>query len=331
MIARVLSLVVLLVPLHALRLGLVMDEAHPIIPTQFAIPSLKWELYARARSKEKTGDFSPLIPRIRRTYIYKTEDEYINAYGSYSYALTFKKAGWDCLRHYEILMAGTVPYFLGLDKIPKKTMHKFPRELVREAMTLPGVPTEAEVEQSLKKHRRAPPINHTIFPLAKFNDLRKKLIEYTQNNLLAKHTNVQTGDTVAISNGHDHIVGSHGMDYQRNTVVIGLLEQGKKVITTFDISHLFDDFKGSTSRLYGHGFTMSRSIPSSLKKNWNFSSVSQINNMTDIESYIVASSGDDEFPEHNPFEGHEVMCVDGSDPTLSLPPYCTVTYQRENH
>merc|ERR1719356_995616 len=120
------------------------------------------------------------------------------------------------------------------------------------------------------------------------------------------------------------------MDYQRNTIVIGLLEQGKKVFTTFDISHLFDDFnKSLVTKLYKKGFTISRSLPSSLKRNWNFSSVKEINNMTGIKSYIVPSSGNKQFPEKNPFLADETMCVDGSDYMLSPPSYCTVTYRRE--
>ena len=43
------------------------------------------------------------------------------------------------MRHYEILAAGAVPYFLGLAHCPSRTMAAFPRHLVLQAMALPGL------------------------------------------------------------------------------------------------------------------------------------------------------------------------------------------------
>jgi hypothetical protein len=31
-----------------------------------------------------------------------------------------KKGGWDCLRHYEIIGNGCMPYFENIEKCPKK-------------------------------------------------------------------------------------------------------------------------------------------------------------------------------------------------------------------
>ena len=67
-----------------------------------------------------------MIPGETSTYLYSNEKDYINGYGDCLYALTKKKGGWECLRHYEILLAGTVPYFLDIKLIPEKTMYKYP-------------------------------------------------------------------------------------------------------------------------------------------------------------------------------------------------------------
>ena len=43
-----------------------------------------------------------------------------------------EKAGWDCLRHYEIIGNGTIPYFHELEDCPPDTLHSFPKELILE-------------------------------------------------------------------------------------------------------------------------------------------------------------------------------------------------------
>src|SRR5690606_14734444 len=45
---------------------------------------------------------------------------------------TFKKAGWDCLRHYEIIANGCLPYFVNLESCPNKTLTALPKALLLE-------------------------------------------------------------------------------------------------------------------------------------------------------------------------------------------------------
>ncbi|AFZ53323.1 hypothetical protein [Cyanobacterium aponinum] len=47
-----------------------------------------------------------------------------------------KKAGWDCLRHYEIIAQGCAPYFLDIRELPYLTMHRFPRYEVLKLMQI---------------------------------------------------------------------------------------------------------------------------------------------------------------------------------------------------
>jgi len=42
---------------------------------------------------------------------YKNEKDYYQSYQNSIFALSYKKAGWDSLRHYEILMNGCIPLF----------------------------------------------------------------------------------------------------------------------------------------------------------------------------------------------------------------------------
>jgi hypothetical protein len=49
---------------------------------------------------------------------YASESEYFQALRRSRFAVTCKRAGWDCLRHYEIAASGCVPCFRFLDRKP---------------------------------------------------------------------------------------------------------------------------------------------------------------------------------------------------------------------
>jgi len=102
---------------------------HPIV---FSIPEEK--ICTCAPVKDKL--LSSLIPGRRSTYIYMTEHDYYNEYKRSYFAMTTKKGGWDCMRHYEILANGCVPYFPDIEKCPPNTMALFPKELTIQGNSL---------------------------------------------------------------------------------------------------------------------------------------------------------------------------------------------------
>ncbi len=92
-------------------------------PIAFAIP----ENRIGTVSRQKTKLLAFIDPRDPRTYIYHDERDYYGDYAESLFAVTKKKAGWDCLRHYEILANGCIPYFPDLDHCPPATMVFFPK------------------------------------------------------------------------------------------------------------------------------------------------------------------------------------------------------------
>ncbi len=52
------------------------------------------------------------------SYAFLNQVDYFNDIAQSRFGITTKRAGWDCLRHYEIAAAGTVPCFRELDKKP---------------------------------------------------------------------------------------------------------------------------------------------------------------------------------------------------------------------
>ncbi|MBK7722250.1 MAG: hypothetical protein IPI32_08515 [Austwickia sp.] len=101
----------------------------------FAIPSHKTSF-----DTPKTRDLAICDPRDRSTYIYDTEADYYHGYAESRYAVTVKKAGWDCMRHYEILANGCLPLFLDVGGCPPATMTHFPKDACLELLQRPLTP-----------------------------------------------------------------------------------------------------------------------------------------------------------------------------------------------
>lgn len=105
-------------------------------PIQFAIPKEK----ILKDGPPKSRLMAPMDPLDSSTYIYKDEASYYAQYASSYYAATMKKAGWDCLRHYEILSQWAIPYFRCLEACPTSIMARLPkRELmvIKDFLELP--------------------------------------------------------------------------------------------------------------------------------------------------------------------------------------------------
>jgi len=105
-------------------------QVHPI---HFAIPACKI-MTQHHLPRNKVRAF--IDPRDRKTYIYKTEQEYYADYAQSLFAFTTKKGGWDCLRHYEIMANGCIPLFLDLPDCPETTCMQLPKSELLEALTL---------------------------------------------------------------------------------------------------------------------------------------------------------------------------------------------------
>ena len=78
---------------------------------------------------EKRRLLAPCDPRDRRTYIYETESSYYQQYRESYFGVTMKKGGWDCMRHYEIIMNRCLPIFIGVENMPLYTIREYPKEL----------------------------------------------------------------------------------------------------------------------------------------------------------------------------------------------------------
>ena len=137
---------------------LVCESSLTVRPISFCIP----EEHVLNAVPDKSKLFATVIPGDPATYVFDDEEAYFKDYASSYYAYTCKKSGFDCLRHYEILANGCLPIFEGIEHIPKMTMTKFPKDILKAA---------AYSVKSLQK------------PLEDYEEIMQSLLEHTRKNL----------------------------------------------------------------------------------------------------------------------------------------------------
>lgn len=218
---------------------------HNPIPIQFSIPANKVVQTIPAKNR----DFAFIIPGQLSTYIYHDEATYYNDYQRSYFAVTTKKAGWDCLRHYEILANGCIPYFLNLDECPDNTMSLFPKDLIKEAMSLPGVSYLA--------------IDHTKFDKKRYYEILATLLEHTRKHLTGKAMAQYILDAIHYRGSGKILYLSQDTypDYLRCLTLAGLKDLlGDRVIDVPKIDHLYKTYSNDIRLLYGRGITYTKLI-----------------------------------------------------------------------
>jgi hypothetical protein len=137
---------------------LIYDQTDLLKPIWFSIP--KKHIVKEVPNKKL--QYATIIPGDLSTYIYDNEHDYFQGYKDAYFGITMKKGGWDCLRHYEIIMNGCVPYFVDLMSCPKQTMTTFPKEMILDMISPSNI--ESMSEDSYKENV-------------------KNLLDYCSNNL----------------------------------------------------------------------------------------------------------------------------------------------------
>jgi len=222
-----------------------------ILPINFSFPKEK----IVTSIPPKNLLLAPLIPGNKATYIYKNEFTYYNQYKQSLFAITCKKGGWDCLRHYEIMACGCIPVFLNINDCPSNTMSLLPKNLFLEANTL---------YDSLKYKS----FNQlTTDELTSCYILIQKFLDYLINNLTTENiANYIIKSTINISNPKIlYLSGNSYPDYLKDLTLHGFKNIYKSNFHDYPkITHMYSDFIGNKNNLYGRGMTYSKTINSNL-------------------------------------------------------------------
>jgi hypothetical protein len=216
-----------------------------------------------------------VIPDLKKTYIFQEEKDYYKDYQESAICLTFKKNGWDCFRHYEILANGSIPYFHGISDCPSNIMTHLPKQLILEAMNQIHyfIELPEEVIEYLKKSEsnfnfKSNHDRDNIEP-QKFKTFEetiqyysKKLLDYTREHLtnkemakyILKYTNKTNVKSILF------IAGDGKEDYMMNNTLTGFKQLlGKECHETPHIPYMYTDFPNENVKyLYGNGFTFSQ-------------------------------------------------------------------------
>ena len=208
-----------------------------IYPISFCIPESKIIKHI----PYKTKIFGSIIPGNSNTYIFNDESLYYADYQSAVFGITRKKAGWDCMRHYEILANGCIPFFYNLEDCPAATMTHFPKRLIIEAAKL-------------------------IYSIEDLNNINiqniiKELTEYTRQHLTTKAMAEYVIKTISQSSATKILFFTHSQypDYLRDQVLHGFKAIFKNNCHDFPkINHMYTDYTDNTLNLYGRGFSYTK-------------------------------------------------------------------------
>jgi hypothetical protein len=242
----------------------------PIYPITFSIPEQK--LFDGKNIIEKKQLTASLIPGDMSTYIYKTEQDYYKNYQMAYFAITMKKAGWDCLRHYEILANNCIPYFIDIENCPENTLSLFPKDII------------ALSNQLYNRIKSKNPNNLDVVleesDLINYNNLLDQLTLYTKEFLTTSSITKYILNTTGHSNVQKILFlnGCIKPDYLRCLTLSGFKTMfGKSCHEYPVVPHLYKDTVIDSS-LYGQGFTYTHLLEPELRED-NISQDIIINNI----------------------------------------------------
>lgn len=216
-----------------------------VYPIQFSISETK----IVDAIPEKTQDFAYIIPGQLWSYIYSEEKDYYEGYQNSYFAYTWKKGGWDCMRHYEILANGCIPYFVGLEDANPNTMFFLPKELILRAMDLPGVSPLG--------------IDHELFDREKYDEILLQLLGHTREYLTARAMAEYVLETVGYTGKGKilFLLGEEHPDYLPCTLLIGLKELiGDRIVDVPKLPYIYTNYEGEIKDLYGKGMSYTKIV-----------------------------------------------------------------------
>jgi hypothetical protein len=221
------------------------------------------------------------------------------------FGFSHKRGGWDCLRHNDILAAGSVPFFGDLHHIPRNTMAHYPKKLFAEALKLPGIEHVVRNDKSrfwkranfgwnpdknLINYQTRGTIDHAKFDLAKYYDLADRMLNYTRHHSTAEALIANLLRVIGATPPRRVLyVSREGYDYTELTAISGLVGLGiPTTIVGLRLDGLFQmesdhpltraerdarynaEAKRDPHTMYGHGFSYGMRMPTSVleRKIW---------------------------------------------------------------
>jgi hypothetical protein len=222
----------------------------PTYPISFSMPPEK----IVEKIPEKTRIVAHIIPGNLSTYIYDSEKNYYQGYKESFFGITMKKGGWDCMRHYEILANGCIPYFVDLENIPENTMTHFPKDIIAETNKIfLDIMEKKTMEEA---------------DIQKCNYYIEKLLNYTRTHLtttaMAKYILSKVGFKKKIL----FLSGDVQPDYLRCLTLSGFKNMyGSECHDYPKVPHIYTDYPDSCNGFWGKGITYTKIVDPEKRNN----------------------------------------------------------------
>ena len=192
-------------------------------------------------SLNRSQVISSVVPGL--PYSFKNEGDYYKEYETSYYALTHKKGGWDCYRHIEILLNGSIPLMPDVFEIPKFTMVHYPKLSLRavaeksnNVIQIPGVWTRTKLKDYFNDNLTSRAMANYFLRCAGAVDVSKILFI-------------------------DHRL-PFSPDHFSFLSLIGLKQEfGTSCVAMQPVPYLYQNWTGDASRMFGRGFGYVRSLP----------------------------------------------------------------------
>ena len=220
-------------------------------PVGFGVPK---SYFVDKVPRTKSFEWMPLMPKptpAHGAYEAAIEDEdlFREMYSQSYFAWTHARGGWDCLRHYEIIAAGSVPFFYDIDRCPRNSLGHLPKELLLKARSLPGVNhimthgSSYTTASSLggvnfKKHGH---IDATHFNVTAYYELADEILAFGRKHLTAGAVVAYMLKMLGIEEPkHVLVVTRMTFDYIEATTMFGLAELGiRTTIVNAQMEYLY--------------------------------------------------------------------------------------------
>lgn len=200
-----------------------------IYPISFSIP----ESLIVGSMPQKTRRMASIVPGCDYSFDqYKT---YSAEYQRSLFGMTWKKAGWDCLRHYEIIANGCIPWFIDFKNAPKNTLTTIPEWISTDS---------PEMQRAWSSERDA-------------TELTERLLEHARKHMTCRAAASRILELSGNRNAERVLwVNAEAPDYLDTLTLIGMKQLlGSNCTETTPHNWLYSDFNASASHLYGRGFT----------------------------------------------------------------------------
>jgi hypothetical protein len=117
-----------------------------IFPIEFAYP--KEKIFQSNPTKKIFS--SSIVPGNYDTYVTTSLKDYCEYLQSSIFALTYKKSGWDCMRHYDIIFNKCLPLFQDIEYCPQFTMINHKKNLYKQINNYYQKNINKKIEEILK-------------------------------------------------------------------------------------------------------------------------------------------------------------------------------------